>query len=161
MNRVHSTCRAAFSLIEAVVVVIVVAVAVPPSMMWLDEAVTRRVDAANLNRATMLASAVLETVLADSASDAAGLGFAAFATPATYLDGAGAGLRARMSTVFTPYQTVGMSYNVTIGDLVSSSGAANADIAQNVFRKITVEVSYPAAAGGTQVLALSCVVTSP
>jgi hypothetical protein len=56
---------------------------------------------------------------------------------------------------------VGMSYNVTIGDLVSSSGAANADIAQNVFRKITVEVSYPAAAGGTQVLALSCVVTSP
>lgn len=161
MKRTSPTSQKAFTLIEAVVVVVVVAVAVPPSMMWLDEAVTRRFDAASINRATMLGSAVLETVLADSASNAAGLGFAALASPATYLDTAGTGLRARMSTVFAAYQAVGMSYNVAIGELISSSGVANADATQNVFREITVDVTYPSAAGGTQTLSLSCVVASP
>lgn len=161
MKWVKPPYRAAFSLIEAVVVVVVVAVAVPPSMIWLDEAVTRRYDAANLNRATLLGSAVVETVLADAVSDGPGLGFAAFATPATYIDGAVTGLRARMSTVFEPYQAVGMTYNVTIGDLMASSGVASADVTQNVFRKVTVDVAYPSAAGGAQTLSLSCVVASP
>jgi len=153
--------RRAFSLIEAVVVVVVIAVAVPPSMMWLDEAVTRRYDAANLNRATILSSAVLETILADAASDSAGLGFAAFANAAAYVDGAGSGLRARLARVFGPYQSAGMSYQVTIGGLISASGSPDADATQNLFRKITVDVTYPSASGGNQTLSMSCVVAAP
>ena len=157
MSRRRPTTRRAFTLIEAVVIVIVVAVAVPPSLMWLDESVTRRVDAANLTRATMLGTAVMENVLADCGSDAAGLGFAALATPATYTTS----LSTRMGSTLSPYQAAGLSYSVTIGSLVSASGVASADVTQNVFRLVTVNVTYPSAAGGTRTFAVSAMVTGP
>jgi len=155
----HIHRRRAFTLIEAVVVVLVVALAVPPTIMWLDEAVTRRADAANLNRAGMLASAVLENVIADCASDGAGLGFAALATPATYLSGGAGSLYTRLTSVAAPYQAAGLTYSVSIGGLVSSTGSADADVTQNVFRLVTVNVSYLSAAGGTRTLSVSCMVT--
>jgi prepilin-type N-terminal cleavage/methylation domain-containing protein len=46
--------RRAFTLIEAVVVIVVLAVSLPPTIMWLDQSTSRQADAASATRATFL-----------------------------------------------------------------------------------------------------------
>lgn len=147
-------CRA-FSLIEAVVVVIVLGLAVPPALSWLDSAVSARADAVNATRATVLATSVMESILADSASTAPGLGFAAFADESAYLNNPASGLRTRLVALTEPYEASGLAYAVTIGPLTAFDGVASGDSSRDVFRLITVTVTFPSAAGGTLELPVS------
>ena len=61
----HVTARSGFTLLEAVVVVVVLALAVPAGMQMLAESGETRRQGAQTARASTLGSAVLEQVIAD------------------------------------------------------------------------------------------------
>lgn len=151
--------RRGFSLLEVVAVVLILAIAVPPTIAVLQQRTTDRVNAVNTARATVLAQGVLEHVLADAQSSAAGQGYAAFADVNTYLTTPVTGLRARLTSLTQPYQNLGMSWDVSFSVPVSSSGAATGDTAQDLFRIAIVSVQSPEASGSTFTVSVSCLVT--
>jgi prepilin-type N-terminal cleavage/methylation domain-containing protein len=134
--------RTGFSLIEVVIAVMVLAIAVPPTLNLLDAAGAGRADAINTTRATLLATSVLETVTADINSDTEGLGFEALADANAYLNTPLSGLYARLGTHIEPYSNAGLSYSVDIGSLVSADGTVSAEPSENIFRVITVRVRF-------------------
>ena len=141
--------RRAFSLIEVVIAIIVLAIAVPPTLNMMESAGAGRVDAINTTRATLLATSVLETVTADVNSEAAGLGFDALGDAATYLNDPGSGLYARLETSLAAYTDAGLSYSVDIGGLVAADGNPSGDADDNIFREVTVRVSFSAASSAS------------
>lgn len=151
--------RRGVTIIEAVLIVVVLALAIPPMLGWLNQAADDRVDAVNTARATVLASSVLETVLADVAGAAPGLGFAALANASAYTDTPTTGLRARLAGVTQPYQALGMSFSLSVGPLVSSSGSAAGVADQDVFRLVQVTVTFPSARSGSRSLTVGAMVT--
>ncbi|MCA9276892.1 MAG: prepilin-type N-terminal cleavage/methylation domain-containing protein [Phycisphaerales bacterium] len=156
----HQLGRPAFSLIEVVIAVIVLAIAVPPTLNLMDSAAAGRADAINTTRATILATCVLETVTADINSDAAGLGFDALADDDAYLNTPTTGLIDRLDPIVEPYTSVGFSYTVTIGPLVSSDGTVSATVSENIFRVITVSVGYTSATSDPYLLPVSTMVSA-
>lgn len=159
MRRPTRSTRAGFSLVEAVVMIVVVALLVPPSVSMLSQAQAMRVDATQSTRATILARSVMEQVLADVSSPSASLGMAALASSSTYLDAPTTGLRARLADVSAAYQTLGHSWSLTIGAPVSVSGSADADSARNIYRTVQVSVTWNSARSGPRTYALSTIVT--
>lgn len=157
--RTHAIPRRAFTLIEAVIVVVAIAVVVPPTLLWMDDAAGQRADAANATRASALASAVMENILADVSSRAPGLGFDALNSSSTYLNTAKTGLTARMNAVSSTYKSMGITYSVTIGKLVDYRGAVNASPALNAFRNITVTVQFKTSRGASAAMTQSTLVT--
>lgn len=149
----------AFTLIEAVTVVLVLALAVPPAVVWLDEAVSARADSVNATRATAYAGAVMEHILADCSSDAPGLGFNALASGSAYLSTPATGLYARLAPVSGLYTPMEFTCAVSIGALVDSAGIVNADTSRNIFRTVTVDISFPSARGGRLSLSVSAMVS--
>ncbi len=141
------------------VLVVALAIAVPPALVWLDEAASARADAANATRATTLATSVMESVLADVASADAALGFGALANPGAYVDAAGTGLRARLAGVTGLYEGTGFIYTVNIGGLVSWTGSAAGDPQQDLFRVVTVTASFASAMGATLSVSMEAMVT--
>jgi len=158
MTTQRSRVRRGFSLLEAVVVVLVLSISIPTTIVWTDAAVSRRADAVAAIRATAYASAVMETILADVSSASAGLGYASLSTPTAYIDGP-SGLRARTAAFGTLYEDQGMRYAVAIGNPVSASGLATGSPSVDLFRGIDVTVSFPLADGGAASLTLSGMVT--
>ena len=148
------TRRLAFTLLECVAVVTVLAFAIPATLSWVDDAASNRADAINAARATMLGTAVMEHVLADVASTTAGQGGTALASSSTYLNTPTTGLVARMSAVASYYTTLGITYTVTIGGLTEFDGVSRGG-AGDVFRLVTVTVSFTAARGGTLTVPIS------
>lgn len=163
MTRVslHSWQRRGVTLIEAVAVVLVLAISIPPTISWMSETSARQADAINLTRATTLASTVLEQVLADGRSSAAGLGFSAFNDTSAYLDAPTVGLRARLSSTTSLYTSMGFTYEVGFTGLISPSGVASADTAKNVCRRVDVGVKFPSASGPERTVSISALLTSP
>ncbi|MFZ4574431.1 MAG: prepilin-type N-terminal cleavage/methylation domain-containing protein [Phycisphaerales bacterium] len=158
-GRSRTPARAGFTLLEVVVVVIVLALAVPPALMFADQSSARRADAVNAMRATTLGTLVMESILADVASTRTGLGYAALAASGTYLDTPTTGLRARIASLQAPYAALGMTYAVSIGPEVDSTGTVSGTPANNVFRKVTVTVSYPAATRASADITLAAMVS--
>jgi len=152
--------RRGFTLIEAVIVVVVIAIAIPPTLIWFDSAVSRRADAVSTLRGTTLATLVLEHILADVNSDAPGLGYAALASSSTYLDTPGTGLRARLAGATGAYQSMGLAYAVTIGAPTDYRGVVTGTGA-DVFRRITVTVTIPRAEGAPVAMPVSAMVSAP
>lgn len=138
--------RRAFTIVETVLCVLVLALAVPPVLELTSAAAQDRADSVNITRATFLAAMVLETIIADSDSNEPGLGFDAFTTPSAYLDAPGTGLRPRLETLDEPYTAVGMTYSVEVGPLVDASGVVSGNGSENIFRRIIVRVGFPSAA---------------
>jgi hypothetical protein len=150
--------RPAFSLIEVVVSVLMLSLAVPPVLEMVSLAGADRADTVNTNRAVVLATLVLESVVADIASGEPTLGFDALADPASYLNAPATGLSDRLAGVSQPYLAVGMAWTLDIGPLVGPQGVADTDPAGNLFRTVTVRVTYPSASGGGLVLPVSVMV---
>lgn len=148
----------AFTLIEVVIAVIVLAIAVPPSLGLLDSSAANRADTVNSTRATLLASSVLESVIADIASTDESLGFAALEDPAAYLSTPGTGLYARLSASLATFGKYGFTYTVDIGELVSVDGTVSATESENIFRMVTVRVGYRSATGADHELPVSIMV---
>jgi type II secretory pathway pseudopilin PulG len=150
--------RRAFSLLEAVVVVLVLSISIPTTLTWTDAAVSRRADAVSSIRATAYASAMMESILADVSSGATGLGFTALADSAVYLDGP-VGLNNRLAATTSIYNDQGMACSVVIGPLVNASGVSTGEPAVDLFRAIEVSVSFPLADGGSSTIQLCGMVT--
>ncbi len=149
-----------FTLIEVVVIVLVLAIAVPPTLELLMSNAASRANTINTSRATLLASSVLECVIADVASGDASLGFDALTDSAVYLDAETTGLYARMAAPTQALRDLGFTYEVEIGGLVSSDGSVSLDEDENIFRTVTVLVGYPSSDGGSYSLPLSVMVSS-
>lgn len=152
--------RRAFSLIEVVIAVIVLAIAVPPTLNLMDSTAAGRADAINTTRATLLATCVLETITADIDSDAAGLGFDALADDDAYLNTPTIGLIDRLDPIVEPYTSVGFKYTVTIGPLVSFDGSVSATESENIFRVVTVRVGFTSASSDPYQLPISTMVSA-
>ena len=94
----------------------------------------------------------METVLADVSSTADGLGPAALDDLSAYLDADSVGLRDRLGDVTAPYESVGMTWEVSVEGLsglspdpistIGGSGVADA------IRVVRVTVEFPSAGGG-------------
>lgn len=151
--------RRGFSLIEIVIVIVVLAVAVPPSLLMVDDVTRARADSVSTVRATALATGVLEQILADVYGGDPLLGFDALADSNSYLQTPTTGLAARISSMTGLYTTFGVGYSVQIGDLVDSSGAVSGDPANDVFRRVTVTATYQSLHGGTIDLPIGVMVT--
>ena len=149
-----------FTLIEVVTIVIVLAIAVPPTLEILMSNSASRANTINTARATMLASNVLEGIMADVASSEDTLGFDALADANAYLNTPATGFYARMSTPTQSLTNYGLSYIVEISELVSSDGTVSAEANDNVFRTVTVRVGYPSADGVDYELPVSIMVSS-
>ncbi|MEM1331462.1 MAG: prepilin-type N-terminal cleavage/methylation domain-containing protein [Planctomycetota bacterium] len=144
--------RRGFSLIEAVAVVVVVAIAVPPALHALGGTTDARINALTTDRASCLAVAVLERITADIyAGEDAGLGYAALADAESYLNDEIDGLFARMGWLMEPYHDAGLTVSVDIGEAQSEDGTVSGDPAQDVFRTLTVRVGFEAANGSREI----------
>lgn len=151
--------RRAFSLIEVVIGVMVLAIAVPPTLNLLEDAGAGRADSINTTRATMLGTSVIEMITADISSNADGLGFEALADSGVYLDAPNTGLHDRIEPFIEPYLNASLDYTVEIGPLVGSDGAVSADADENIFRVITVRVAFPSAFTSSYVVPISTMVS--
>tara|TARA_R110000744_G_scaffold182726_4_gene302015 strand:+ start:908 stop:1414 length:507 start_codon:yes stop_codon:yes gene_type:complete len=152
--------RRGFTLIEVVTMVLVLAIAVPPTLEILMANSATRANVINTGRATMLASNVLEGILADVSSADPLLGFEALADSNTYLNTPTTGFYDRMSIATISYTDLGMTYAVSIGELVASDGVASMDSDDNIFRVVTVVVGYPSADGPAYSLPVSLMVST-
>ncbi|MCB9846463.1 MAG: hypothetical protein H6811_10825 [Phycisphaeraceae bacterium] len=135
--------RRAVTLIEAVAAVTVLAIIVPPTVSMLVTSANGRADSVMIARASALADLVLEHVLADSCSDAPGLGFDALSDPDAYLETTTTGLYDRLSAACSPYANVGLSFSLEISGLVSATGEVTGDAGEDVYRVVTVIVRTP------------------
>ena len=141
MNFTFTNSRRAFTLIEAIAVIVVIAVTVPPAVLFLDSAAQRREDAVQAQRAATLAQSRVEFVLADVASSDPKLGFAALANLPTYTTE----FTARAEPLTNQYQALGFTYTIQASPLVAASGSATGNAAQDIFRIVTVTVTAPRA----------------
>jgi len=158
MNLRTRTSRA-FSLIEVVMVVVILAIAVPPTLGILMDNASSRADTINTSRATVLASSVLEGILADAASSDDALGFDALADADAYLNTPTTGFVDRMRPITDDHAALGLSYTVQIGELVDATGAVSGEPDENIFRVVTVRVRYPSARGADMVMPVSIMVS--
>ncbi|MEM8835305.1 MAG: type II secretion system protein [Planctomycetota bacterium] len=143
-----------FTLIEALVAIVVLAIVMPVAMTMLGDASIDRARAEQITRASWMLSAASEQILADASSDAPGFGMGAFEDPAVYLDDPVSGLHARLDTVLTPYTSRGKTLSVTIGALVSAQGVETDDASLDLYRLVTVRVSWIDLRGDAQVMEL-------
>lgn len=136
--------RRAFTLIEAIAVIVVLGVAAPGLAFTLLDAARARASAEQAERAVWLATAALETVIADARSDAPGLGFGALADGEAYVGGEG-GLLERMA--WAGAAAPGATLEVEVSGLVGPEGVATGDGGQDVFRYVRSRVAWTSAAG--------------
>ena len=154
----HRVYRRGFTLIEVVTMVLVLAIAVPPTLEILVSSSASRVNVINTARATMLANNVLEGILADVASGDKSLGFEALVDSDAYLNTPTTGFVARMNSATQAFTSLGLDYRVVISGLVGSDGLVSGEAWENVFRTVTVTVSYPSADGDAYELPVSLMV---
>lgn len=154
----HASARG-FTLVESMVTIIVLALLIPPSVSMLRDAATAKVESANTVRATLLASAVMEHVLADVSSNSASLGMPALSDASAYLDSPGIGLVDRLGALSTLYENLGMTWSVSIGALVDKTGGVSADVRMNMYRSVTVSVSWNSTRTGPKSYSVTALVT--
>lgn len=142
----RSNRRRAFSLLEAMAIVVMVAVAVPPMASIAQSNAVRAGDATRRHAAMHLAVGVTEAVLADSESTHPLLGFEGFAR-ADYLTAQGIGLRSRLARLEEPAAAFGVTYEVSFSDPFTAAGdpaSADADLA---LRIVTVRAAWTTVMG--------------
>lgn len=139
--------RRATTLIEAVVVVMVISLAVPPMLTVVNSTAESRAEAVTISVATTLAQGVMERVLADVYAGEDAPGVEALADADAYLNAPGTGLYERLEWLAQPYDDRGITYTVEIGSPIGPAGLATGDASLDVYRQIDVVVEVPGATG--------------
>jgi Tfp pilus assembly protein PilV len=130
--------RAGLTLIEGIVTMVVMSIAIPPLVMAIASAASRRASQTLATRARWLASERLESVMADRHSTTRGY---AFLTPANY--------PAEASISGFPGFSRTTSIVTTGPNFVADTG----------YRTVSVSVSYQDPIGGARTLILATVLT--
>ncbi len=147
MSGHRGTSRRAVTLIEATIVVVVLALAVPPMLSVTTEVVDAQAESVQISCATSLAQGIVEHVLADVHSGEGAPGLAALADADVYLEHPSTGLRTRLAWLAEPYEARGMSWDVEIGPLVNATGSESGDGAADIYRHVDVEVTFGGSRG--------------
>lgn len=138
--RTSGTHRRAFSLIEAITAIVVLAVAVPGMMWGVRDAQMRRVDPIQTSKARWLAAEKLEDVIADRHSSARGF---AYLVNANY----------PAESALSGY--TGFARSVAIAEsganLITGSGTG--------YKRVTVSITFKDGRNTTRTLSLSTVLT--
>lgn len=143
----RQTQRRAVTLIEATIVVVVLALAVPPMLSVTSDVVDAQTESVQIASATCLAQGIAEHVLADVQSGDGAPGLAALADIDTYLDHPATGLRARLAWLDEPYRARNMSWEIEIGPLMDASGDESGDPASDIYRRVEIVVSFSGSRG--------------
>lgn len=156
MRRLAGTSRRGAMLIEAVVVVVLIGLSVPPLLSVVSEAAESRADTVRAAEATMLAQGVMEQILADVY--VRGIGMSALDDPETYLDAPGQGLRSRMAWMLEPASERRLAMDVLVSGPVGPMGVPTGDVERDAFRLVTVDVRFTSSRGQSE-LSISSMVT--
>lgn len=139
MPRPRTITAPAFTLIEAIIAIVVLSVAVP-SMFWaLRDATVKRLEPAAHSRARWLANERLEQIIADRHSSTRGY---AYVVNANY----------PAEASFTNFPGFTRSVSIT-------ETSANLSSAGTGYKKVAVSVGFPNVRGGTSTLVVTTVVT--
>lgn len=144
-----------FTLIEAVVAMVVLAIAVPIGLAMMRDAATSRINNAKASTAYWLANAIIEQVMADLDSPTAGLGFEAFDNVNSYLNDAPDALTTRLASVTDEAEAKGYVWSMTASAAMDYTGATTGDATEDLYRRITVQVLWFDALGDPHMLQLS------
>jgi hypothetical protein len=151
------TRRRAFSLFEAMAVVVMVAIAVPPMAAVAQSHARAAGDAARRHTALHLAVGVVEAILADAESTGPRLGFEGFARP-DYLDHPVDGLRVRLTDMAEPAAALGIRFDAELSDPFTNTGDPAALDADHAMRLVTVTARWTSMAGAEASLELQAAV---
>jgi prepilin-type N-terminal cleavage/methylation domain-containing protein len=139
MSKARRAARRGFTLIEAIIAVVIIALAVPPMLMAMGDAARQRVAVVQATRARWLATEMLEDVIADRHSATRGWAWVVNANYAAENPVSGfPGFTRSVSVVET-------------GASLSGAGTG--------YKTVTVSVGWTDAGGTARSLALSTVVT--
>ena len=156
MKRNARLQRRGFSLIEAAIITVMVALAVPPSVRMLEAASSERADRVMIGLATSYSGAIMEQILADVSVH----GLEAIAEP-TYITDPITGLLSRLEWVTTPYENRRISATVDISGLVGQDSTVSPNPSENLFRLVTVRIKVPTARGSELTIPLSMMLAEP
>jgi type II secretory pathway pseudopilin PulG len=132
-----------FTLIEAVLIVLMIALAVPPAVRMMTEASAERADRVLLAAAMSYAQGIADQVMAD----VSGGGLAVLDDAGAYLASPGTGLWDRLSWISEPYEARHLTESVDVSEAVGWRGAVAADESENLYRVVTVRVGVPMSDG--------------
>jgi type II secretory pathway pseudopilin PulG len=147
------------TLVELVAVIVVLSVTVPVTVAMLRGQSDRSTDSVLYARAGAYATAICEQIIADAASDSDIINFASLDDVASYVDAPTTGLRDRLSSVTAAYESQGFSFDLDVGELVSSDLTTSINDGENVFRVVTVRVRVPLVSSGSIEMPTTLVVT--
>lgn len=139
----RGAARRGFTLIEAVLVILMISIAIPPSISMMTEAAATRTDRVLLATSMSYAQAVADQVMADVSAG----GLAVLDDEGSYLDAPGTGLWDRLAWVSEPYESRDLTAGVSISDLVDWQGEESADEGENLYRIVTITVTVPTSDG--------------
>lgn len=130
--------RSAFTLTEAIVVVVVLAIAVPPTVSAFRDASLAGVSHRRTVEAETYACAILETILSDVYADTSSINFDGIASPSYEAD-----LPARLAGLDRFYGDRGFTFDLTVSARVGHDGRPAAP-GSDLYRYVTVIVSHTA-----------------
>jgi type II secretory pathway pseudopilin PulG len=136
-------CRRGFSLIEAVLIVLMISIALPPSIAMMTEASASQADRVLLATAMSYAQGLTDQITADVSVN----GLDILTDENLYLDAPGTGFWARVSWVSSPYESRNLAASIAISELVDYQGVVSAIPGENLFRIVTVTIDVPTADG--------------
>ena len=141
MRRPPLTDRRAFTLTECVVVILIIALVVPGLLMTVRASSINAIDQQRRVACAWLASSVLESVQADAASVHPDRGFASI-DEASYLSDPADGLYARLEPITTPYEALGIAYEVEVDDPTTLDGSAAPPTETGALREVRGTVTF-------------------
>ena len=121
---IHLRRRHGFTLVEAVAAIVVLSIALPTTMIYLNDSAHTRADSVTTARVGWLTQAILQTCQADAASAAPALGFDNMNRGAGYQQS----LANRIRPAFADfYKAFGLSWRVKIDPVVVNRVGADVD----------------------------------
>ena len=144
-----------FTLIEGVAAMVILAIAVPVSVIMTADAASVRGAAAQRERAVMLVDIVRTEIVADMASPSDGGGLTLLDNLSIYEDV----LRARIEPLAAPYEEAGASWTIRAGAPVGPLGVGSLDADLNIYTPITIVVTWQDAREGTRTLEVTLYVS--
>ena len=136
---------------------LMISIAVPPSIAMMTEASKNQADRVLLAIAMSYAQALTDQVAADVSVN----GLDILADENLYLNAEGTGFWARMAWVSGPYENRNLTASIEISEIVDYQGLVSADPASNLFRVVSVTIGVPTTDGQLLDVPVSMVLGEP